>query len=243
MSKVDRTWLAGWMKDHSGGTLSNTEVEILDAKDERLILDVLLMHLKMTGTETLPKACQDPEVLSKFMELRMAQVPGEHICDWVSKAVTKPGMEVDWWLGSAFHLEFNGDRAVKCRHRSGMEVAILKEYIGKDYEIVSPCSDEFATAKNGASSVVLCKLFPAKTGPNDSGLDKKNEQLKHLVAQAVASVNLRRSSTAPSATAQELVLKDHAKERRTEALRKARDRLASQPKRGRSFAAAKPAEE
>lgn len=242
LAKVEKQWKANRLAANSNKMLNAVTLQHLDANDERLIDDLICMKAKLSGTESLPKECQEKAVLDELLKIRVAEVGAESVGSWVMKCVNMTDHTVDWAKGAVFTLVFEGEHARKVRHHSGVEVS-NPQYIPltQDFKIESPCNDQTCTAVRGASSCLLKSLFPEDSAPFQHMLDRKGKVMANLVKQAVLEVGRKKSALGHSMDG-DVELADHAKVRRTAALQKARKSLAAKlVKRQRCFELARAA--
>lgn len=76
----------------------------------------------------------------------------------------------------------------------------------------------------------LVKLFKKDEGPNKFQFDKKDKVMKALLEKAKEDLATQRTKAKLGTNANDLKLKDHVQERRMDALKTARAKLESQPK-------------
>lgn len=239
LSKVDKQLLAAWLCANSEGAISMERIKFHDNSDEHFIRDLALMFLKMSGTESLPTDCVGREILWHAMNRRLHDVQTETMASWAARSLTA-GAPVDWTSSGAYSLIWHGEHLGKIRHRfSGAEADVPADIvIGRDYTMEHPTSDAKCTLTNGPLRRCVCIDFFPNTvpgGPHSNNLDKKGTRLREIVQAVGDFVRAERAKSSSAALSCEL--KDHSKERRNQALEKARAKLAERPvKRTRTLA-------
>lgn len=238
MSKVDLKWRAQFLQDLSGGSLTSDLIARIDERDENALHELWCLLTKMTGSEALPEEFQEKALMAVAVKLRMEQIGAGTVHTWVGRAVDKRTGVVNLIAGGAFTFIFENNRLVRAKHYTGAE-AIVPEFITikKDFNIESPAVGTLTKFTKHPLEVQVKTLFPKDVGPNTLLFDKKGRGMKTWLHEAQDKLREHRArlrgGTSEGSTR---VLKDHAKERRTAALAKARAKVESRPqKRARTI--------
>lgn len=236
---VDKAWRAQWLIGRSGGSLSSQLLQRIDSVDECAIFDMFCLFTGTQGTEQLPKEFVEQDLLAAACDSRYASVHGVTLQTWVTNCIDARSGVVDWMAGGAYQFEFTDYLLTKVQHWRGETVMVPEAmHVTKSFELKHPAIDTQACFVSGPVTHIIAKLFSAKKGPHEFAFDKKGKQMQELLAIATQSLQAKKSASSRLVQAEgSLVLTDHAKEKRSAALAKARAKViesgASSEKKGR----------
>lgn len=231
MARVDLKWRAQFLQDLSEGALTTEVIRRLDARDENALHDIWCMVTKTTGTEMLSPAFQEKALLAVAVRLRVQQVGGPSLRQWIRDHLNVETGVVDWLRGGAYSYEFQENRLKRVVHRSG-SAADVPEFINirRDFTLESPAVDTLTKFSKKPFDLIIRTLFAKDQGPNAHTFDRKGRAMKAWVEDATAALRRQQALARAGTTSNpDLVLTDHAKERRVAALVRARAKADAQP--------------
>lgn len=231
--KLPSDTIAAFFAGLDGGP-SKAILDLMDAKDADAIRDVGTMMLQLRRSDSIPKCCSDPRVLTKFLKARLDQV-GPRIPGWFGASVSPAGI-IDWGKQPLFTLEWAERRLVSIKHMTGDIVELPQHVvITADFQLEHPHSDADAALVLSPAKQLIRELFAADQGPNRFLVDRRGKSIVGLASAAEAQVKADDMKAAESAATPETgVLATRKQEAKTKALERARQVAAAAPKRLRS---------
>lgn len=206
--------------------------------------DAICMFVVMTGTESLPKECQDKLVLDYTLRNRYESLGGETVRQWAQRCLTggdKACESIDWTVAGAYRIIWEGGLIRALVHRRSGTRADVPDglVLDRTFSLHFPTSEKAACLKKGSLQTYVCFEFFGQGQHLAMGgqpwLDKKGKQLKQLVAAAVEQARTDRAEAAEATAPVDVgSLTDHAAERKKRALELARVTMAQRPKKSRT---------
>lgn len=229
--RVDLQWRAEWLASRSQGALSQSLLKLLNEADEHSIRDIFIMFTKMSGNEGLPNEFIEKDLLSMSLTHRMQQVAGVALNEWVRLYVNAKTGKVDWYAGAPYTIVKDERRVIQVKHWSGCVASVPQyQHIGLDFELQSVANEMQAALVKEHVVHPIHRLFAKGEGPNRFLFDKKGKAMREMLEAGQQAMQAQRTAQKASGitSSTNLVLKDHVKERRVEALAKARPKMSGQ---------------
>ena len=178
--RLPKYWLAQWLvqNDCSIAPLSQTLMDLIDSRDVANVKHMFYLFTLTSATTSIPKPCRESKTLCSKLFTNRLQLIGNPLKDWASKAVDETTGAVDWLVGGAYALIWEGDFAKEVVFITGDRAPIEDVRITKTFEIKDPWDILRAKAQKGAAKYSFADFFGSGTGPHKNKLDKKGAMLE-----------------------------------------------------------------
>ena len=138
--RLPKYWLAQWLvqNDCSIAPLSQTFMDLIDSRDVANVKHMFYLFTLTSATTSIPKPCRESKTLCSKLFTNRLQLIGNPLRDWASKAVDETTGAVDWLVGGAYTLIWEGDFAKEVVFITGDRAPIEDVRITKTFEIKDP---------------------------------------------------------------------------------------------------------
>lgn len=188
IAKLPKYWMADFLVQASGGTLTSALLETMDSQDSEIVGNLFRMSCQVQKSDPMPRAALDKRVCLRMCMRRYENV-GRRLSGWRDKFVRANG-EVDWLRGGCYEPTFVGGRVVSVKHIGGETVAV-PDYLNITdvFKIKSAWDDADACFSHGMASYRVADMFPSGTGPHKYRMGKRAVELKQMAEELKATIH------------------------------------------------------
>lgn len=227
---IDRQWKAQFIVDRMPrqNNFDSARMRAMDQADEKAVDECFEFVTSLGPHDVLPATAKEKHLLAKVLDKRIGDLRLALRFDTVAKAVGPTGI-LDWSQITAYRFVFANGKATELQHDSGASVRMPDHVvITSAFRMAHGAHDLLTTCSLSMTTHQLAHFFVDGDGPKRSVLDKKGTMLKAMFdVQSEAQAD---SSSSASYGQSAVVLANHAELKRKAALEKARNALASRPK-------------